>query len=62
VITNFSHETSSPAVLQKKKKTLVFGQYANSGESIHELEQTAEKRKIDELMGRVSSTESGGLQ
>lgn len=39
----------------KKRKTTVFRQYTNAGESIAELEQTPQKRKIDELMGRTAS-------
>ena len=36
----------------KKKKTTVFRQYTRSGENIQEMEQTPQKQKIDELMGR----------
>ena len=42
------------------KKT-VFGQYTRAGESINELEETEQKKKIDLMMGRSATAENSPL-
>lgn len=50
--TNLSSEDSY------KRKVTVFRQYTSNGESIRDAEETPEKMKIDELMGRLVTTQT----
>ena len=53
---NLEDEAQTAYVVQKPQKMAVFRQYSQDGESIQELEETPQKRRCDELMGRVPNT------
>ena len=52
-----SIDRSSDSNDSMQRKMTVFRQYTRTGESIQEMEMTPQKRKVDELMGRTSSSE-----